>query len=71
MRFLVLFLDEVGSNRVLAPNTYRPRSLGGDYRGLDELRGQLIRGGPNAIPPNSLTRQLDVIAGGVPSNLQR
>jgi hypothetical protein len=71
MRFIALFLDQVGSDGILAPNTYRPRAVGEDCRVLDLLREQLINGGPNAIPPNMLTRQLDIIAGGVPSDLQR
>jgi hypothetical protein len=68
---LASFLTEVGSSAILAPNTYRQRGLGMDCNQLSVLRRQLISGGPNVSPPNLLTRQLDVIAGGVPSDLQR
>jgi hypothetical protein len=71
MRMLASFLTQVGSDGVLAPNTYRPRVVGEDCRVLDVLRLQLIYGGPNAIPQNRFTQALDVIAGGVPSDLHR
>jgi hypothetical protein len=71
MRSLATFLQQVGSDAVLASDTYKPRPLGADCGRLNILRELLICGGPNAIPSNSLTRQLDVLAGGVPGDLQR
>lgn len=71
MRTIAKFLQQVGSDAVLALDTYKPRVLGADCGRLNILREQFMDGGPNAIPPNSLTRQLDVIAGGVPGDLQR